>query len=547
MPQPIRKRISGVHQLPDDSAETIAAYMIDQHALSTIYANWTPLERSIFEQLVESFSFKPFGWKQLREVKWDQLFPESYLRLCLLHFCSQGVLFAFHQAWGEQVYLIPIDAYIRWRKMIENDCKIVLREASALEHIAACDEPASVRMLRLLSCIALNPLRKTIKGTYYQKDLRMLAERAGISEKNVPEWIEWACRMNLLAEQDKSFIINKEQVCAWLRMDNQTGDAELFMHWLLQKRDDSAEKHHCYARLMNAAPDEWFLAEAPAAKQHMLLEAVKELNEIGWLEFSIEGERLWINRPSSKHGDAAFYVMDDFEVIALPHLPYRLLWELELIAERKRDRSGGIYLLTADSLQRACKFGRNADQILQFLNDHALYGVPSHVAEALHDWAEREGSHRQSRLVSYPDPAMIERCSKTELKCDHAALSYKPPNRLPEAKELYPELDRLPRMWWTSLRRYHASTRKEMIIRAIEWKVWLKLKNDEKEIYFIPDHMIEDNTGWRVAGRLNAGSTHINIEDWKEMQLILPGINDKTNSSSPLLREDSSDWQAATK
>lgn len=103
---------------------------------------------------------------------------------------------------------------------------------------------------------------------------------------------------------------------------------------------------------------------------------------------------------------------------------------------------------------------------------------------------------------------------------------YEMETKLPKLEEIYPNLHEVPSIWHKDYRSYHASTRREIIQQAIEWKTCLKLNKAGIEIRFNPLEVQENNSFWNVIGWESSGEVILSPEDWEEMQLILPGIND---------------------
>jgi hypothetical protein len=95
-----------------------------------------------------------------------------------------------------------------------------------------------------------------------------------------------------------------------------------------------------------------------------------------------------------------------------------------------------------------------------------------------------------------------------------------------DTDQLYPDLQDIPPLWLKEYREYHGSTRKDMIRKAIEWKSYLKIRKEGVERQITPQSLKEDRNGWMLLGMENAQQITLRSEDWKEMKLILPGIND---------------------
>jgi hypothetical protein len=96
----------------------------------------------------------------------------------------------------------------------------------------------------------------------------------------------------------------------------------------------------------------------------------------------------------------------------------------------------------------------------------------------------------------------------------------------PQVAEMYPNMQEIPQLWLKEYRGYHASTSKEMIRKAIEWKCYLKLRKQGLERKIVPKNLCEDRNGWRLVGIEDTHEINLASEDWEEMKLILPGIND---------------------
>lgn len=103
---------------------------------------------------------------------------------------------------------------------------------------------------------------------------------------------------------------------------------------------------------------------------------------------------------------------------------------------------------------------------------------------------------------------------------------YEMDKQLPHLQEVYPQMDRIPSIWLRNLHSYHESTRKEMIRKAIEWQAYVRLRQADKDMMIIPRQLNEQRDRWSVIGFGNGEEMHCYSEEWEEMQLILPGIND---------------------
>ena len=77
-----------------------------------------------------------------------------------------------------------------------------------------------------------------------------------------------------------------------------------------------------------------------------------------------------------------------------------------------------------------------------------------------------------------------------------------------------------------------------MIRKAIEWKSVLQLRKEGRDCFIIPRNLREERTGWMLEGWEEYQEIAWPSDDWKEMKLILPGINDgRAREKEETLRE----------
>ncbi|NQX57494.1 helicase-associated domain-containing protein [Paenibacillus qinlingensis] len=292
----------------------------------------------------------------------------------------------------------------------------------------------------------------------------------------------------------------------------------------------------------------------------------------------------------SHRNDPSLYVQPDFEVLLPPNASLRLEWGVAAFADLQNADLVRTYRLTKESFGRALDHGLRSSDVIQVLRDHAYYEVPEGVVITLQQWEEQKDKlyltdvtllRCQSNEVA---EALLrnEKCSnllgerlgetnfivsrehvKHLTKCLEAMGFHPNPNQipnllsdeegeipswdepvlglcyskdtiqlyeidpyLPQREELYPDMQQIPVSWIKELRDYHASTRKDMIRKAIEWKSVLQLRKEGRDCFIIPRMLREDRTGWILEGWEEYEEIAWTGEDWKEMKLILPGIND---------------------
>jgi hypothetical protein len=290
-----------------------------------------------------------------------------------------------------------------------------------------------------------------------------------------------------------------------------------------------------------------------------------------------------------RHADAdAFYVQPDFELLLPPTVSPHAEWEVAMFADPVSSNAMRIYRMTRETFYRGLELGKSGQEIVQFLASHATSKIPSGLEQTLMEWGKQFGKLQFVEVtllrVSTPEiaetihtsescyPFILSRIGEVDFIVRkeqsvqfhkhlqqmgyHPQLS-KPPqmssvvpptpetgqrkgwfplepsnpvydlaSSFEDMDQMYPHLQEIPPLWLKEFREYHGSTRKDMIRKAIEWKSYLKLRKEGIERQIMPQSLREDSKGWMLLGMENAQDILLRSEDWKEMKLILPGIND---------------------
>ncbi|MNO26169.1 hypothetical protein D3C76_160180 [compost metagenome] len=104
---------------------------------------------------------------------------------------------------------------------------------------------------------------------------------------------------------------------------------------------------------------------------------------------------------------------------------------------------------------------------------------------------------------------------------------YEPDLDPPDIEELFPGWTELPAMWWRELRKYHASTARELVQRALAWQAKLMVQIGGEAFLYVP-LTVEGEADWRVKVRTLPSSeepakeTVLSPGDWQAIRLILP-------------------------
>ncbi|OGX68618.1 MAG: hypothetical protein A2189_06615, partial [Paenibacillus sp. RIFOXYA1_FULL_44_5] len=107
---------------------------------------------------------------------------------------------------------------------------------------------------------------------------------------------------------------------------------------------------------------------------------------------------------------------------------------------------------------------------------------------------------------------------------------YQMVQEMPKLQDLYPELEKIPKRWMEEPRLYHLSTQIKMIQQAIQLQTYLLFRKGNQEYTFTPLSANIENGSWRIRGMTYEKEVILQTDEWEQIQLILPGINDHIES-----------------
>ncbi|MCY9696294.1 helicase-associated domain-containing protein [Paenibacillus alginolyticus] len=286
----------------------------------------------------------------------------------------------------------------------------------------------------------------------------------------------------------------------------------------------------------------------------------------------------------------SLYVQPDFEMLLPPDVSLHTEWNIAAFADLQTTDLVRTYRITKESCCRAWEKGMSSEEMVRMLHENALYEVPAHITITLEQWGEQAGKLyieevtllrcrsediaeallRNEKclpllgervggsdfIVLREHLTLLTKClekmgfnPRSSRKDKHAEVSntlissenqtgglcysrdtiqlYEMDTHLPVRDELYPDMQDIPVSWIKEFRAYHGSTRKEMIRKAIEWKSVLQLRKEGRNRLIIPRILREERSGWILEGLEEYQEISLASEDWEEMKLILPGINDE--------------------
>ncbi|PQP80411.1 hypothetical protein C0Q44_26855 [Paenibacillus sp. PCH8] len=246
-----------------------------------------------------------------------------------------------------------------------------------------------------------------------------------------------------------------------------------------------------------------------------------------------------------------FYVQADFEMLVPPEVRPDMYWMLDLCAERVTRDHMSIYRLTRERMLSAIAGGMELQKIMNFLYQYALTGVPEHVLIALEGWgkeADCAPSNIERYMEACRDTTSDQDLIQKDVLSDMYLSFYSPRNQgLVEVPVLFHAMERddsviektysmlgvdeIPENWYREWRRYHMSTARQIVTKAIEWQTKLGIQQDKCTQYLIP-HQVQGHEQWTLSGWCILDSNEHTSEtewrtfspsEWDTMRLILPG------------------------
>ncbi|WP_282941707.1 helicase-associated domain-containing protein [Paenibacillus sp. RC67] len=141
------------------------------------------------------------------------------------------------------------------------------------------------------------------------------------------------------------------------------------------------------------------------------------------------------------------------------------------------------------------------------------------------------GNEYSLNLAEFTGPSdwATDMAAKGFIYSRHNVGYYEMEQRLPNIAELYPDLNGIPTGWMKDYRTYHASTRREIVEKAMEWKAAIQVRHNGEDRLIAPRKLLETRGTWSMIGLEPSEMQEVCwlAEDWQEMKIILPGINDK--------------------
>lgn len=497
-------------------------------------------------------------------------------RYGLIQLQNAGIVFALRQGWGERLYAMPSDCFMLWHPYLFPLGQLPAADTTSglweqrKEDMAG--KPFGRQLLAVWAELALSGLGLTAKGVLPKKITAKLMQAVSITDSALLQsgWqqeesdpygpavsfvLTLSRQLGVLAHEGKRLRWKEETLAAWFSEEEYMREALLFQVCLVELLEKKPAMWHVMALLTRLEPGTWY-SEAVVADQLPQINinnmewdqsrgaCLDLLRSFGWMELArAGGSRMlrWTMIPLLLHVEQRpaltpepVIVEPNGDLLVPPGCPYRIRWELELVADRRTDDQLSVWQLTRGSMERAITHGRSAASVIAFLQA-ASGGVPiSPLLEtSLMDWEKQAEGDKKPPEEAYPELPL-------ELQSEQGGFPLRCSGRAFAGCELMnhedfrierflPELERVPINWMQQLRSYHHSTRLEILQRALSWQAPVQLRMNEDVVAFVPARLEKSGSGWAVTGLLREPEACREVcltpEMWEGMKLVAPGVS----------------------
>ncbi|NIK68559.1 helicase-associated domain-containing protein [Paenibacillus sp. BK720] len=504
-----------------------------------------------------------------------QRFSGAEFRYGLIQLQNAGLVFALRQGWGERLYAMPSDCFMLWHPYLfpigqlpEADRMSVWEQRQ--EDMAL--QPLGRQLLAVWAELARNGSGLTAKGVLPKKTTAKLMQAASVTDSDLLQagWqqeetdpynpavsfmLKLSGQLGVLVNEKKLLRWETQTLAAWFSKEELFREALLFQWCLNELLYKKPAMWHVMALLTRLEPGIWY-SDAALSDQLCQLDlqgmewdqsrnaCLKLLRGFGWMELAWAGEnkmlrwtimpQLLYQKQRPPERPEPIMIEPNGDLLVPPGCPYRIRWELELVAERKSDDYMSVWQLTRSSIERAIAHGRSVASIMALLQS-ASGGTPISplLASSLTDWGKQTEADKKPLADAYP-----------ELSLEYPSAEFGFPLRSSEREftgcelmnhedfrieRFLPELERVPINWMQQFRSYHHSTRLEILERALSWQAPVQLRMNDNTVAFVPARLERSGNGWTVTGVLREAETHREVclspEMWEGMKLVAPGVS----------------------
>ncbi|WP_409341093.1 hypothetical protein [Paenibacillus sp. MBLB4367] len=446
------------------------------------------------------------------------------------------------------------------------DLLLLLRFCS--EHEVKLTGKGTMAKLQLASLLKIVTLKDT--------DLRRFAlsyEYEAFYPPQAALVLETGFRLGLIAVNENRLSVDRNALGRLLSCTNEVVHTAIYRCFRELYRPEELWLEHALVWLEGLGPDSlpkvsglhgWLIKngivrETDRSDSRAVLDDwLKAMDAIGWLELlaAPDGETAIRFRvpsggigfrsgpsliePKSRH--SCIYVQPDFELLVPAGVPYADIWRLSAFADIVRVDRFSAMRLTKERVSAALARGEvnGAEECLRELTSLAIYGVPDNVEGTMRQWCKQVADGLEEKLL-FPKmknarPLVLSASAENfilEIGTAHCGeFLFHPPSpafevdsSIPDPNEGLPDIRQVPAMWLKQFRPYHASTCKELLRQAAEWKTYVKFGIAGTERFIVPTAIVEERGEWKLQGREAENTVMLSPDQWHAVQIMLPGAN----------------------
>ncbi|WP_339297413.1 helicase-associated domain-containing protein [Paenibacillus sp. FSL R5-0623] len=499
---------------------------------------------------------------------------------------QQGWIESVYKSWGERLFYISASLMDTLTIAYAQRVGITVKQMAQHAHVLQEGKPdIAAELLHLIVWIEREGLPLTGKGTIHKKSVQKLSvitvlsstdfeglgiryEHSDLYPTHVAILLDLLLSLNLAQKSDGQIQIVDHRLQTWLKLSWRQMHREIYQACMERYGEAEPALQHFRYQLALFAPEKniWCHIEnselKPRVRGWLYALAGWGYGEVGEDQSGALAFR-WLIEPHSllyreqemvsEAEPCGFYMQPDFEMLAPPEAGPDVIWMLEKYAERvTRDRMS-IYRMTRERFISALARGYALHEVIEFLEQYALTGIPENVRIALEDWGketdaapltvDRSMEVMEESTGSADDPKLLEKdmlsgvyssfytpdnqglvdvpASLHGLERDHSVI---------EKKFSLLGFEEIPEIWYKEWRRYHTSTARQIAAKAIEWQTKLGIQRENQTQYLIP-HQVEGHEQWTLSGWCMLDSSEHASEtewrtfspsEWDTMRLILP-------------------------
>ncbi|WP_413407894.1 helicase-associated domain-containing protein [Paenibacillus amylolyticus] len=551
--------------------------------------SWSKLasvEQKVLGAIFHKYAGQPFSSLLPREQWAIEGLSVAEANFSFANLRQQRWIESVYKSWGEQLFYISASLMDTLTIAYAQKVGITVKQMAQLAHVLQEGKPdIAAELLHLIAWIEREGLPLTGKGTIHKKSVKKLSvitvlsstdfedlgiryEHSDLYPTHVAILLDLLLSLNLVQKSDGQIQIVDHRLQTWLKLSWRQMQREIYQACMERYGEAEPALQHFRYQLAVFAPERniWCHIENselnPRIRGWLCALAGWGYGEVGGDQSGALAFR-WLIEPQSllyqeqemvsETEPCGFYMQPDFEVLVPPEAGPDVIWMLEQYAERvTRDRMS-IYRLTRERFISAIARGYALHEVIEFLDQYALTGIPENVRIALADWGKeadaapltviRSMKVMEASTGSADDPKLLEKdmlsgvyssfytpdnlglvdvpASLHGLERDHSVI---------EKKFSLLGFEEIPETWYKEWRRYHSSTARQIAAKAIEWQTKLGIQQENRTQYLIP-HQVEGHEQWTLSGWCMLDSSENTSEtewrtfspsEWDTMRLILP-------------------------